>query len=364
MDEIRVINALFRKDVSEWLHQPRNIVVTFLPSVLFVIILALSVAAVGKNKVALVIEDNGTHAQQLAAGIESFDAFIITQATAQQAADLLNSLQIEAVITIPAGFEDAYTAHKPDPVTIEVNNFNLDFTNDLRRSLPAAITDFYASQPNNPVQVQITESDLRPQDISLLQYQIVPMLVQLLTVAGVVNTGLAMAREWEEQTIKELYLAPIKRRDIIAGKVLAGWFITLVFGALAFILAAVSGFFHPQGIYWLTTLLAAALIGLMSVALGVALAAILRKEQRVIGLGIALTFYLFFLSGGITVVAFLPDWLRTLAQFIPTYYGVHAMQMAVFYNSSELLGRDVAVLLLTTVVIMAVGVAAMRRREM
>ena len=191
---------------------------------------------------------------------------------------------------------------------------------------------------------------------------IVPLVVQLLTLAGVVNTGLATAHEWENQTIKELYLAPISHTSLIIGKIAAGWLITMAFGVLTIGLATAVGYFHPSGIYWLVTALAVALISLASVGIGVAMAALLRREQRVIALGINLTFYLFFLSGGISVVAFLPGWVRTIAQFVPTFYGVHALEMAVFYNSTELLGRDLLVLAATAIVTVIIGTVAFRRR--
>lgn len=361
-NEWRVIRAVIRKDLTEWAKQPRNIIVTFLPAVLLFFTLIVQTAAVGRNKVALVIQSDGPHAQQMAQSIENMDAFIVALTTPDEAAEMLKNLQVEAVITIPANFETVYTSRQPDPVTIQINNLNLDFTNDLRRSLPDAITQFYGQQANNPINVTVSETDMRSQDVGLLQFMVVPLLIELVTVAGVINTGLAAAQEWESSTIKELYLAPIKRRDLIIGKLVAGWAITLAFGVGTMLLAALGGVFHPEGIYWLTAFVAIALVGLASAGMGVALAMIVRRVQRVIAIGINLTFYLFFLSGGIAVIAFLPDWVRTVAHFIPTYYGVHALEMAVFYNSADQLPLDLAVLLVTAAVTVGLGVVAFRRR--
>jgi ABC-2 type transport system permease protein len=361
-NEWRVITSVIRKDLTEWIHQPRNIIVTFLPSFLLFFVLILQVAAVGRNKVALVAQSDGPHAQQMAQSIQNLDAFIVTPATPEQAADMLKNLQVEAVITIPANFETAYTAHQPDPVTIQINNLNLDFTNDLRRSLPDSITRFYSQQADNPISVTVSETDLRPQDVGLLQFMIVPLLIQLVTVAGVINTGLAAAQEWDNVTIKELYLSPVKRRSLILGKLIAGWIITLAFGMGTLVLAALTGYFHPQGIYWLTAIVTVALVGLASAGLGIAVAMFARRVQRVTVIGINLTFYLFFLSGGIGVIAFLPEWVRTIAHFIPTYYGVHALQMAVFYNSADQLPLDLAVLVVTAALTVFLGVFAFRRR--
>jgi hypothetical protein len=53
-----------------------------------------------------------------------------------------------------------------------------------------------------------------------------------------------------------------------------------------------------------------------------------------------------------------------IAHVIPTYYGVHALQMAIFYHSSDQLGRDVAVMGGTAAATLALGVVMLRRRTL
>jgi ABC-type multidrug transport system permease subunit len=274
----------------------------------------------------------------------------------------LDSLQVPAVITVPASFDDSYRAHRPDPVAIRINNLNLDFTNDLRRSLPAAITRFYAEQPDSPIMVGVRESDLRTHDVDLVQFELVPDLVLLLTVAGVVNCGLATAREFEEMTIKSLLLSPIGRGTLIAGKIAGGWVTTVLVAAVVLSLAAVSGFLRPVGWYWLPALAVIGLIALATAGLGAALGGALRRFSPVSAAGINVSVYLFFLSGGISVAAFLPEWIQTVAHFTPTFYGVDALEAAIFYQSTDNLGRDLVVLLVTALAGLALGVMSLRRR--
>ena len=80
------------------------------------------------------------------------------------------------------------------------------------------------------------------------------------------------------------------------------------------------------------------------------------------GVGINLSIYLFFLNGGISVAAFLPDWIQNIAHFTPTFYGVDALEEAIFYESTDNLGRDVAVLGVTAAVGLGLGIASLRRR--
>jgi len=359
---MRALLAICRKDVQVWARRPSTIVATLLPALGFIVIILIAAQAVGRNPVALVVLDSGPQAQLLAQSLETSDAFVPQRASPAEARALLDQLDVAAVITIPADFDANYVAHIPDPVTIEINNLNLDFTNDLRRSLPAAITDFYASQPDNPILVRVQESDLRAVDVGLIQFELVPNLILLLTIAGVVNCGLATAREFEDLTIKELSLAPINRATLIGGKLAAGWVTTMLLATVLLVAAAASGVLRPAGWFWLVALGVMSLFALASAGLGALLGALLRRFQPVIVLGINISLYLFFLSGGIAVPSFLPQWVQTIALFTPTYYGVHAIQMAVFYQSSDLLGRDVAVLAGTSLLTVAAGSLALRRR--
>jgi ABC-type multidrug transport system permease subunit len=360
--------AIVRKDIGVWLRQPATIASTVLPAVSLLVILFFFQQAVGRNPVTIVVHDTGPHAQELVKILSDSNAFKIAMITTaqQNAEEALKQLKVSAVITIPSNFDAAFDSHKPDPVTIHINNLNLDFTNDLRRSLPAAITEFYADKNNHnegaTIRIHVKETDSRHQDIELLRFELVPNLVLLLTTAGIVNAGAATAREWEDSTIKELLMAPISKTSLIVGKLLSGWITTLLIAAVVLVIGAASGYLRPEDpIYWISTVGIVLLIAFASAGLGVAIGAAARRFQRVTAIGIPLSIDLFFLSGGITVAAFLPVWLRTTAHFVPTFYGTHALEMAIFYNSSEGLLQDVAVLGLTALAATSLGVLSLRK---
>jgi ABC-2 type transport system permease protein len=366
------ILAIVRKDISVWFRQPTAIAATILPAIAFMVILYFGAQAVGRNPVAIVVQDSGPHAQELVKILNDSDAFRVNMITSmfQEAEEALNQIKVAAVITIPPNFDTAFDNHNPNPVLIHINNLNLDFTNDLRRSLPAAITEFYSEKNNegssnnsiNPININVNEADLRNQDVDILRFEIVLILVLLLTTAGIVNAGLATAREWEDLTIKELLLAPISKTSLIIAKMLSGWFTTLIVASTVIVLGAVTGYLRPDSLlYWMTTIIIIFLIALTSTGLGVAIGAATRKIQRVTAIGIPLSIDLFFLSGGISVAAFLPSWLQTISHFVPTYYGTHALEMAIFYSSTEGLAVDITVLAVTTVVAGMLGILSLRR---
>lgn len=105
-----------------------------------------------------------------------------------------------------------------------------------------------------------------------------------------------------------------------------------------------------------------ALVALFSSGLGVAIGALIQRIQPVIPVAIIGAFYLFFLAGGIGVLAFEPDWLQNIAAYVPLTYGVHALQLAIFYGSADQLGRDTAALGVSALAALSLGIFAMRRR--
>src|SRR5258708_19402554 len=81
----------------------------------------------------------------------------------------------------------------------------------------------------------------------------------------------------------------------------------------------------------------------------------------VLALSINVAIYLFFLAGGIGVLAFEPQWLQAIAAYIPLTYGDHALQMAFFYNSTDQLGLDFLVLAISPFSSLTLARLAMRR---
>ncbi|GAC1377970.1 MAG: ABC transporter permease [Ktedonobacteraceae bacterium] len=358
----RAIWVLLRKDIRVWLRQPTNISATFVPPIGFLLVGALGAAAVGRSPVALVNLDAGAKGTQMVQIFHNADVFRITDTSKDQAARMLKNIDVVAIITIPSDFTRRVEAHDAAPIDVYVNNLNLDFTNDIRRSVPDAITQFYQAQgSSSPIKVAFREHDLRQRDVQLFEYSVLPTILLLLTISGLVNGGLATAREWESHTVKELLLSPTARGAIIAGKVFASFIITFCLGMVVLLLGYVLGWIRPEGIYWLSTLLTVALVSLFSSGLGVAIGAALQRIQVVIAISINCALYLYFLSGGIGVLAFEPGWLQNIAAFIPLTYGRHALEMAIFYSSSDQFGFDMSVLALSALVTVSLGVLSMRR---
>jgi ABC-2 type transport system permease protein len=101
--------AIVRKDIGVWLRQPTSITATVLPAIAFMIILYFGAQAVGRNPVALAVQDNGPHAQEHVKILRQSDAFniVMVGTTPENAEEALKQLNVAAVITIPGNFDSA-----------------------------------------------------------------------------------------------------------------------------------------------------------------------------------------------------------------------------------------------------------------
>jgi ABC-type multidrug transport system permease subunit len=350
------------KDLQVWLRQPVTLAATVAPALILILVELLGAQTVGRSPVALVVQDNGPQATRMAQAIRDANVFRLQEVDAARAQALLKNLDVVAVVTIPAGFSQRTQAHAEAKLNVTVNNLNLDFTNDIRRAVPDAITRYYAAQgDHSPVKISMDEHDLRPRDIQMFQYSILPVVMLLLLISGLISGGNAAAREWESATVKELLLSPVSGGAIIAGKVLAGFLTSFAVGTVVLLVAFGLGWVYPQGMYWINALVVVGLVAIFGASLGVAIGAALQRIMPVIAVSVNVAFYLFFLAGGMGVLAFEPVWLQNIAAFVPLTYGVHALQMALFYNSADLLGRDVLVLGFSSLVALLLGAIAVRR---
>lgn len=357
--------AIVKKDLAVLLRRPVALIVTIVPALVLVLVLLLEAGAVGSYPVAVVnLDPGGAAASTLVGDALGYNGFRARTMTAAAAEAAFGRLQVAAVLTVPAGFSAALAAGLHPAVTWQVRNFNLDSTNDLRRGLPDVLSAFLRSGAAgpDPVKVALRETDLHAHEPSLVAYQLVPVLALLLLQAGVVNAGLGAVAEWQTGSVKELLLSPVPAGAVVAGKVTAGVLAAMAVGLVAVGAGLAAGLLvPPPPAQAALTLAAMFLLATFAAGLGVAIAAGLRIQDHVVPVSINLAFYLFFLGGGITALAYLPEWLHGVARAMPLTYATALLRGALLYGSDPAAGRRILVLALFAVGGVAAGIPALRR---
>ncbi|HXX78588.1 MAG TPA: ABC transporter permease [Ktedonobacteraceae bacterium] len=326
---LRVIWACMKKDIKSALTERVFTIIGIFVPLNVLILLSLFALSGGLAPTAVVMHDTGPYAQQFYNAMSHAHSFRLQIASASEAQNLISTGKIVAVVTIPADFDERIRQNQPVQVGVQINNLNTDFTNDIRRAIPLSITSFYAKAFPNLVNITPRELDLQPQDTDYIPYLTVSILVASLVFAGTLQAGTASAREYENETIKELLLSPARSWAVIVGKMLGALVMSIasvivVLGVLIFIIGV-----WPA--HW-GEVIGFTLLGLLIfIAFGTLLGTLLKSRQPVIVVSMGTAIPMFFLSGAFGPISFTTPAIQVIAQLFPIYYAI-VLQQHAFHN--------------------------------
>jgi len=374
---MRTVWHIARHDVMRWLRSPALIAATLIPAAGMALMVLALTYAVGRQPVALVVQSEGKAATGVSKLISTSDGFYLVQRTPEAARKDLKDQKVAAIITIPPSFDaDIYSGHAK--VDVLINNVDLDFADDIRRSVSEAIVAYNddngkqldaaeaaehggkalgiprgdenvvlgSHYGTNPYGVSVEEVDLRHPDTSFLAYQLIPVLALLALTGGTLVTALALTGERELGALRLIQVSPARTVSVALGHLVGG-----ALGAMALITAVVLpasllGVLHPAAGRWPFIVGLLLLTAIAATALGVVIGVLCRRATTAVLLGVNAVAASFLLGGGFTTVAFLPETVQQFARLTRTYYSVSALRDAFFYKSMASAPHDMAVLAL------------------
>ena len=358
---LRVIWACAKKDIKSALTERIFTIISIFLPLNFLILFSLFVLGGGAAPTAVVLQDSGPYAQQFYTAMSHAHSFRLQQATASAAHTLIETGRIVAVVTIPADFDMRIQNNQTVQVNVQVNNLNTDFTNDIRRAVPLSITTFYAKAFPHLVDITMSEHDFYAQDTDYIPYLTVSILVIALVVGGLIQSGTAAAREWENATMKELLLSPASRSAMVIGKMLAAFILSLA--AVIVVLAVLIIIIGVHPIHWGEVIGFTALTLAIFIAFGTLLGTLIKQRQAFIALAFGISLPLFFLSGAFGPISFNTPALQVFAQLFPVYYAI-VLQQHAFHNftlNTYGVGTNVLILCGYALVLIILAAIVLRR---
>lgn len=378
INNIRTIWTIAKLDLLMWRRMPFAIVTALIPPLGMMIVLITLSLAVLQQPVALVVEGKGPHAQKMQKIIQSdTDAYInydfsekLKVIDAKTAKHYLDSQLIAAIITIPEDF-DKKVEEGNAKVNLLLNNVDIDFADDIRRSVDRSVAHFDApvlspidakeaevefdpEQPN-AYQISIDETDLRETNVEWLYYQILPVLVLLVLSVGLIGTALLCAADIERKTSRFLILSPLHSWMLVTGRLLGGILASLFALVPAIFICMILGIIDPPPSHWpaLTAIFIATAV--CASGLGATIGTLLKGSKIIAIASSVVATYMFFLGGGFTTIAFLPEWLQTISAFVPMRYAIDGMRRSLFYSTLDGIPKDLMILSLTAIFAIIIG---------
>ena len=174
--------------------------------------------------------------------------------------------------------------------------------------------------------------------------------------------GVTLVWERDLGLLNKLMATPVPMSSIVVGKALSagirGIFQAIVIFALALIIGSGINVTLLNGIMVVVVVI---LLAMCFSSLSMIIASIAKTRERVMGLGQAMTFPLFFASNAIYPISIMPSWLQLLAEINPLTYGVDGIRTILISGDFSTLPADVGVLGLYAIMLLLVAARMVRR---
>lgn len=324
--------------------------------------------------VSLVNLDDGAYGEQVVSTLEDIDILEIqAEDTVAQAEKLVVDETIMAAIVIPASFSQNVNSYEPSTIEVIVDPAQAQFGNILTGILKEVVTPInFQGELTYGIRSVLKGSGLlegAPQDYQqaveaqitgVLMTQVMEMfqnpLISLRTedlqggvilipdnwfavfvpafvvmFAFFIVPGLApeLLKEKREGTLRRLLAAPLARRTVLLGKMLA--YLSIVSLQVLLLFGIGNIFFDmPLGDDLFAMVLISLAMGLSATSLGVMVAALARTERQADAIGMVLGFLLAGIGGciqiGLVPTFRMEGFLGTLSKFVPHSYALDSFR--------------------------------------
>jgi len=337
---------------------------TVLPIIQLILLSFAANNEVRNVRLAIVDQDHSAYARQLVEKVQVSDRFILVDMppSHQLADDLMQSGDVEIVLTIPPDFEKNFYKNKSGELQLLVDAINGQQATVGASYLSAIIQSFNgeirmdaapqaAVQKRNPFpRIQTEHSYWYNEELNYQYFMVPGILGELVTILIMLLTAMNIVREREIGTIEQINVTPIKKWQFILGKMIPFLFIGLVL--LTAGLTAGKLIFHVPMRGNLAIVFAYCILNISAVlGLGLFISNLSDTQQQAMFTTFFFVIIFILMSGLFTPIDSMPKWAQYLTIPNPIAHFVSVMR-SVLLKGSEF--ADVAYQFKTTAVLAVV----------
>lgn len=221
--------SLMTVDLKMWFRQPKLLIMSVAPLIILSIFAGFFLARTEVLPVAIALEDNDAAAIELkdylmnltsGSGVTWFDA---EEDGNDAAREKFESGEVLGLIVIPANLSARLSAGEVVEIAITINNINDDVTKNFMQRMQNACNYFNEGLTAGNTIYNITRvnfiSDTSP-DLPLIKYICASILGLAMLLSASLAITFSIAREFEDNTIKELVMTP-RLMNVLGGKLLS-----------------------------------------------------------------------------------------------------------------------------------------------
>lgn len=222
------MGAIMRKEWAQIGRDPSTFGIVGLLPLLLLLVFGYAVSLdTGSTRVAMVLQDQGRSAQQLAGAFAANPSFHILPMTGMaEARTALVAGDVRAILVVPQDFSRTMARRQPADVQLITDGSipnTAAFVASHTRGLVAhwnRTQDSGASQSAAPASIRIIPHFIYNPTLKSRHYLVSGAIVIVMAMIGTMLTALVVAREWERGTMEALLATPVSVTELIIAKVL------------------------------------------------------------------------------------------------------------------------------------------------
>ncbi|MEJ2656094.1 MAG: ABC transporter permease [Desulfobacterales bacterium] len=332
------MRGILRKEVFQILRDPSSIALAIVLPLVLLFIFGYGVTLDADNvPVAVVLDDNGPAAREVSARFDLSPYFKTVHLTSMtDATKLLSQRDVDGIVHLQNDFsEDLYKRNRA-PVQVIINGIDANRARLIQgytRGVLQKWTEVRQAR-GKPVALPAVKISQRVwfNEAAVSRDFLVPGLITLImTLIGILLTALVVAREWERGTMEAILVTPIRRVDLLLGKMLP-YFVLGMLGMGLSVWVGVTLFHVPFRGSIVALFILSALFMLASSGFGLLISAAVRVQFVAAQISIVAGFLpALFLSGLIFDLDSTPRFIQIVSYVVPARYFVdisHTLFMA------------------------------------
>ena len=332
------LRGILRKEVLQILRDPSSIALAIVLPLVLLFIFGYGLSLDAENvPIAVVLKDNGSAARDLAARFDQSSYFKTSHLTSMaQAMDLLNQRRVDGIVHLQSDFSSRLFSRNLSPVQVIVNGIDANRARLIQGYARGVLQKWTALRQARGEQVAVPAVMVSQRiwfnEAAVSRNFLVPGLITLImTLIGILLTALVVAREWERGTMEAILVTPIRRVDLLLGKVLP-YFVLGMMGMGLSVVVGTTLFQVPFRGSITALLLLSSLFMLASLGFGLLISAAIRVQFVAAQISIVAGFLpAFFLSGLVFDLDSTPRFIQIISHVVPARYFVsisHTLFMA------------------------------------
>jgi ABC-2 type transport system permease protein len=319
-------------------------IIFFVPIVQLLILVNAATFEMKRISMAVVDLDLSGASRQLTSKFQGSPFYRLRNApfSFSEAAILMQKGDVDLILQIPHGFEKNLVKDNRIKIQVVINAINGTAAGLINAYTTQIILDYNREiliEWLNPAQlggIRVIRSDTafwyNPK-LNYTTYMVPGILVLLVTIIGLLLSGMNIVREKEIGTIEQINVTPIRKIEFIAGKLIPFWILALFELAFGLTLGKLIFNIPMVGSLWLVFLCAGVYLFVI-LGFGLLVSTVTNTQQQSMLVSFFFMVIFILMSGLFTSIESMPVWAQQADRLNPVAYFIRIMRLVLLKGSS------------------------------